>query len=461
MDNYYKSKEFKEILEQYENLHDSEQTLLSSEDYSDIAQYYHEQADDKKALEAIHVALSLYPGSVGPTSFLARYALLEEHDVDKASNIADGITDKNDPDYVLLMAEIMIVDGRADEADSYLDEAYDFFYDDDYYDDMPLDVAVLFTDYDEVEYADKWLQRSDETDEIDYIVTKAKILAGQGKINESEELINKLINADPYSTEYWDLLAVVQSMGGKTSDSITSSDYALAIDPDDRDALLNKAKGLMSLENYSEAEKLFRKYAKLEPNKLNSYTLIAFSLMAQNRPQEALLYFEKALEICEKEPKAYQWGDMVDVIYQMAYLENTLSHFSKSRELLNRIAEIEKDNLSDNLDELGRRLAEVDCGQGCLCLEENKLDEAIDWFDQAVNDSNGDPHIYSRIAGAAYESGFVQYAYNILHELLFNIGVEEPLGMKYLALCCKHLGKEDELKCIEEKIEKNKKSQEI
>ena len=236
MDNYYKSKEFKEILEQYENLHDSEQTLLSTEDYSDIAQYYHEQADDKKALEAIHVALSLYPGSVGPTSFLARYALLEEHDVDKASNIADGITDKNDPDYVLLMAEIMIVDGRADEADSYLDEAYDFFYDDDYYDDMPLDVAVLFTDYDEVEYADKWLQRSDETDEIDYIVTKAKILAGQGKINESEELINKLINADPYSTEYWDLLAVVQSMGGKTSDSITSSDYALAIDPDDRDA---------------------------------------------------------------------------------------------------------------------------------------------------------------------------------------------------------------------------------
>ena len=82
------------------------------------------------------------------------------------------------------MAEIMIVDGRADEADSYLDEAYDFFYDDDYYDDMPLDVAVLFTDYDEVEYADKWLQRSDETDEIDYIVTKAKILAGQGKIHQ-------------------------------------------------------------------------------------------------------------------------------------------------------------------------------------------------------------------------------------------------------------------------------------
>lgn len=457
MDNYYKSKEFKEILAQYESLPDDTSSLsqLATDDICDIAQYYHEKRDDKKALKIVNDALEIYPGSVGPTSFLSRYAMLEEHDISKAAAIADTIADKNDPDYILLEAEIMIVDGRADEADDYLEEAYGQFYDDEYYDDMPLDVAILFSDYAESGYAEKWLKRSDETDEPDYKEVKAKILTDNGEFDEAQSLIEELINGDPYSSEYWDLLAEVQMLQGKTSDSITSSDYALAIDPDDRNALMSKANGMMSLENFQEAERLFRRYAELDPEKDASYNMIALSLMAQDRLQEAVQFFIKALEKNRAMP-GHTWMSTVDLLYQLAFLENSLEHFGKVHDYLDRIAELIKDNLSSDLDMMGSRLAEIDCAQGHVCLEEDKIDEALEWFDQAVNDSNGKPSIYIKIAASSYESGYVQYAYNILHELMYNLGNDDELGFHYLALCCKHLGKETEQEWAEEQFAKCK-----
>lgn len=88
----------------------------------------------------------------------------------------------------------MIVDGRIGDADEYLESAYEEFYDDDYYDDMPLDVATLFIDYDAIDYADKWLQRSDETEDSEYIDVKARILMAHNDLEASKKLIDTLIN---------------------------------------------------------------------------------------------------------------------------------------------------------------------------------------------------------------------------------------------------------------------------
>lgn len=461
MDNYYNTNEFKEILAKYEGLPEDESnlTILGADDYSEIAQYYHERGNDEEALKAVHTALDVYPGSVAPLSFLSRYALLEEQNIDKAENIADEIADKHDPDYFLLIAEIMIVDGRADEADSYLESARQEFYDDDYYDDMPLDVAVLFTDYEEMDLAEKWLELSDENDEDDYIEVKAKILISKGQLVESEDLLNKLINKDPYSTTYWNLLAAAQLMDGNTNDAITSNDFALAINPDDRDALIGKANGLMLLNNYPAAEKLLRHYIKLEPHKDSGYMMVGLTLIGQERIQEALEFFGKALKANKKTTNS-PWQTRVDILYQMAYLENYLEHFHKANEYLDMIADIYKDNLSYDMDALGNRLSEVDCAKGHICLEEEKLDEALEWFDQAVTDSNHNPKTYVKIAVSSYESGYVQYAYNILHELIYEEGVENTLGMTYLAMCCKRLGKSDEQQWAEKRIGKNKQSQE-
>ena len=60
MDRYYKSKEFKAILAKYENA-DKPNAVLSTDEYADIAQFYHEAGDDDKALQAARTAVEIYP----------------------------------------------------------------------------------------------------------------------------------------------------------------------------------------------------------------------------------------------------------------------------------------------------------------------------------------------------------------------------------------------------------------
>lgn len=459
MDNYYKSKKFKETLSRCEDFLSNKSTdIPDSDEFADVAQYYHNIKDDKKALSIIDAALEIYPGSVAPLSFKARYALLIEQDPKKADRFAEKISDKHDPDYVLLKAEIMVVQAKADEADKYLEQAYIDYYDDDYYDDMPLDVATLFADYEETDYANKWLMRSDETDEPEYLETKARIMISEGKDKESEEIINELINRDPYNPTYWNLMAASKMFEGDIHESITSSDYALAVNPDDPDAIYNKANGLLGLKNYEEAEKLFDKYIQLEPKKDLGYLMSAIAIVSQGRYQEALPRFKKALEINKKTKGS--WQTQAEIIYQMSFIENYLGHYNKVHDYLDQLSEIYEDNLNNDMDEMGMRLAEVDCAHGHIYLEEEKIGEAIDWFDQAVTDSGGATSIYVKIAASAYECGYVQYAYNILHELIYENRVYDRFGMKYLALCCEELGKPEEKKWVEEKIGKNITSQE-
>lgn len=460
MDNYYRSKKFKDILATYENFVSNDSSvILGAEDFADVAQYFHDKGDDNKALQAVDNALDIYPGSVAPLAFKSRYALLEEHDIPKADDIAESITDKHDPDYFLLKAEIMLVDGRAADADEYLEDAYAQFYDDEYYDDMPLDVATLFADYEESAFAEKWLERSDEKDEPDYISTKARILLYDGHFDEGIELINKLVNDDPYQSSYWNLLAMAHALAGNIPESINDSDYALAIDPDDCDALMAKANGMMTLENYKEAEKLFSRYAKLVPGSDSGYIMVALAIMSQSRYQEALGWFKKALEI-NNSKQGQPWQDKAEILFQLSFLENYLEHYDKVHGYLDQLADVYKDNLSYDMDELGNRLAEVDCAHGHTYLEEERVDEAADWFDQAITDSNANPKIYVKIAASAYECGYVKYAYDILHRLVYENGYDDALGLKYLARCCEFLNKDDELRWAEARIDKKTTSKE-
>ncbi len=50
-------------------------------------------------------------------------------------------------------------------------------------------------------------------------------------------LLEELTEIEPYTTDYWTMLATCYLMTGKTSDAATALDYALAIEPDNMDAL--------------------------------------------------------------------------------------------------------------------------------------------------------------------------------------------------------------------------------
>lgn len=84
----------------------------------------------------------------------------------------------------------------------------------------------------------------------------ARTLFGLGKYKDSERLFNELLDKDPYSANYWNALAGVQYMKEDYSGALTSSEYAIAIDPNDANGLLSKANTLYAMGNHDEGSQI-------------------------------------------------------------------------------------------------------------------------------------------------------------------------------------------------------------
>ena len=193
-DNIFHTKAFKENLRRYEEaLQNGTSVYLEPEDFTDIAEYYHLHGDLPQAIEAADQALEIFPGATEPLAFKARVAMLVEHDADKAMALTEEIADKQDLEYIYIVAEIMIADNRMDEAEDYL-EAREKTVNDDDLDDYYLDVAGLFADYEVFDYAAKWLAQSNNTEDNDYLELEGRIALNDGKLSQGIDIFNKLIS---------------------------------------------------------------------------------------------------------------------------------------------------------------------------------------------------------------------------------------------------------------------------
>lgn len=324
MDIYYQSKKFKRLLQRYEELRDNNiSEFLDSEDLTDVAEYYYSIGQDEKALETANYTNHLYPTATAPLAFKARMALLTYNNPTLANEIAETIVDKSDLDYLYLKAEIMIADNQVCKADQYLQEQYDNVIDEDDHEEFAIDAAALFADYEEIDYAEKWLNQSTMINEDEYKEIKVRILKGQGKYEASETLINKLIDDNPYSCAYWNQLTQIQFLRNDVQGAITSSEYALAINPNDEEALLNKANGLFSLDNFVESLKYYQQYRQTCHHVDFSIIDVTIGHLYLNlgQPKEALdFYFQS---ITESENKDQALINVAISIFDNGYFELT------------------------------------------------------------------------------------------------------------------------------------------
>jgi tetratricopeptide (TPR) repeat protein len=258
----FSSQEFRELLNEYERAEQQGYTpLLSSDDYTDIAEYYHYKGDFDRALQTIDQAIGVYPGALGPLVFRARAALMREENAEKALYYADQIEDKSDLDYYYIMAEILIAQYQPYKANDYLLEKLDDVDDDDQQDYI-LDVATMFADYEYWDLADSWMRSYDDHDIPDYQELLGRLCIARGDYDRAEQIFNALLDGNAFSTCYWSLLGLAQLFNEKVSESIQSCDYALALNPNDSESLLTKANALYKLGNLEETVSCYARYMK-------------------------------------------------------------------------------------------------------------------------------------------------------------------------------------------------------
>lgn len=441
MNEDYSEKKIQDILRTYEEALAKGETLyMERDDLDRLSDYYHQRGEMQKALGVADYALQLYPGAAQPLAFKARAALLMDHDVDKASRFVDQIEDKTDLEYSYSVAEIMIYRGDIDRADAYLEDVYSELEDDDDLADFVIDVACLYADYDEMELAEKWIDRSEEPDDMDYREVKGRIALYKGDYKQGESIFSALLDEDPYSGFYWNKLAAAQFMSNHITEAIQSSEYSIAINPNDDEAILNKANGLYALGNYEDALEWYRRYAKLCPEEPSAEAFVGTTLVNLGRLQEAVIHLKiAARKIGTNAPVG------IEILKELAFCLIQLEKPDEALRCLDRADELKSG--SEDLLKVMR---------GHIYLTQGRQEEAQICYEDAMRCSEEPSRTFLHIAESVYDCGYVRFAYKMLHELMRQEGDEMTDGYSYLAACAKYLGKKKEyLKILKLACERN------
>lgn len=326
MDKYFLSESFQQKLSSYQTACREESFCdLDVDDLGDIIEYYAELNKQKEALQAIDYTLSLYPDSTMALCYKARYALVVEGNAKKARQIIGSISDETDVDYLFLMAEIHLnAAGEADQADDILSTHLDTIINEDDRNDFCLDAAKLFLDYNYISYAERWLNDCTDKEDEMYIELHYYVLRSKEQWAACEALLNKQLDKNPYDADCWVELANIQLCLRHTEDSITSCEYALAIDPNHWEALYCKGTGLCTLDNYKDALTYFdRCYPMATPGLQCRINVIrGYAYFASNDKEKAQYYLNKALEEAIDKDEVKQEIGMVLIdfgAYQEAY----------------------------------------------------------------------------------------------------------------------------------------------
>lgn len=402
-DNTFQTKEFKDNLQKYEAAHkEGSSVYLEPDEYTDIAEYYHLHGRLADALDAIDLALQIFPGATEPLAFRARVAILLGHNAEEAMRYANMIEDKHDLDYYYIVAEILIADGHADDAERYL-EKREKEVDEDDLEDYFLDVATLFADYDAFDKAEDWLSYCQDTTEEDYQELQGRIAISKGHFNEAKKIFNALIDKDAYHSSYWDMLASAQYLENDVSSSLESSEFALAIDPDDTDALLNKANCLTTIGNYDGAIEFYQHYKHLQPQSEAGDMGIAAVLMAQEKFNDSLRHWEIAERLCSP-----QSVNRMDIYRNECFVYATLNQFDEAFHYVDKLEELTNGKTPDTL-----------VLRGYLNLLAMEGAKALDYFKQAysiTSDSEKDNTLWF-VAYCYFDCNYMQEAHDILRKL--------------------------------------------
>ena len=439
MQGYFNNKEFEQLLASYEEAKQRGETIyLDSEQLTDIAEYYHWMGRSEDAEAVADEALCMYEGATAPLVLKARIALLTHNDPKSALALAEQIEDKYDLDYYYIKAEIFIAIDKAEEADLYLESCLDQVSDNDY-EDFLLDAATLFVDYEQTALARKWLERSEEHELNDYQETLGRILYFEKDYENSIHIFDRLIDDSPYNTYYWDMLACNQLAMGQFNEAITSSEFSLAINPNEESALLYKGQALMRLKNYEEAIVYFKHYGRLRPSNIDGPLNIGLCLTYLNHHAEGIAYLEKAAAAARQYCPERLWE-----VYQEMVFSYSQNH--NDAEALACIDKMDKLKDADKDETMVLR--------GHVYLENFDLSSAQDCFHQAIESSGYSPQIMMRVAVSLYDNNYVQTAYNILSGFQPKDFEELPQIYAYLAVCAHDLGKEEEyLDCLRKAIQ--------
>ncbi len=447
-DEYFDSDDFRNMLAEYEEaVNTGQPVFMDADELAEIADFYQMQGLMEEAEAAIQLALNLSPGAIGPLTYRIHEALYHGH-TQRAWELLDQIIDKDEPDYVYDCGEILIAEGHIAEADEYFREEFKKVPADEYQD-YVVDVANIYSDYGINDKAMEWMTRARYEDTPEFKEVMARTLFGLGKYKDSEKLFNELIDTDPFQKRYWNALASAQFMNEDYSAAIQSSEYAIAIDPDDPEGLIAKANGLYRLNNNEQALEYYRRYLEHEPNDEFAILHEGTCLINLDRTDEAIERLLHGVQVARQnaEEGITDLSQFLpDIFQELAFAFSEKGETDKALDYLNKTDGLDCDHV------------QIMIIKGHVLLSDGRLEEAEEMFRNAVINSDDATQTLLRVIASLYDNKYLEATYKMLQKFFQIASPNNIEGYAYMALCCHDLKYHEEfLKYLKKACEVNPK----
>ena len=302
LSSYFEDPEFKELLAKYEGMvNDHTSIYFDAEELTDIAEYYASQDNEAEAEKAIDFALLLHPSNTDALVFKAR-SLCIKGKLDEAYQVMNLIEDSSDREVKFLKADLMIEEGRVDEADEIYQQLAET---ENESVEVLMDIALSYMDANRKEMAFEWLEKvrakgvdvtnSQKFRDIwcDYCMT----------FNEPAQALKTYqitLDEYPYSISHWNGLAKCHLMMNDIPQAHEAVDFSLAIDENNQEALEVKSFCFLQSENYEEAIVYCQKLMHITKDRCRMYAFLTKCFLELERTEEALQNCLDWLKDCPK-----------------------------------------------------------------------------------------------------------------------------------------------------------------
>lgn len=449
---YTKSKEFKDLLARYEQaLKDNNDEFFDADDLLDIAEYYHMKNDIDAASRAAEYCIELYPNNEKALVFLAKCSIMQG-DIENAKRINATLPDSNEPDVILLKAEIMLIDLCVVDADNYLHYIYNNVDEEDCDVELfPLDVAILFCDYNQWEYAERWLMEIKEQeikDDPDYLETLARIYTNTNRYQEAIPVWTKFLDTNAFSGSAWVNLAQCQYQTGRCVDSLSSAEYANAISAQLPEAYIAMGNAHFALGRNTEAINDFERFLDLCPEDPQGELLLAAVMFTDENYDEARKHIEVAIKgISHLTEEDIPLAVLSETYRQAAFICSAQGDINQALHYLDEFKSL-------GIDEDSTKLL-----RAAIYIEAHKVQEGFEVINEILSHGSHDNQTYIRIAMLLIDANFHELGYKLLlsaHNIMKMYGEECNIGYDRLAYATLILGKYDEfLSALESSIKYN------
>lgn len=366
------NKELKKLVEKYEAAKtENRQIYLDGDQLSEIAGFYASQRQFDDAEEVIEYGLQLHPLN---TDLLIEqsYLYLDTQRILEAKEVANSITENYETDVKILKAELLLCEGKLEEAQALLStvEEWNEL-------DVIIDIVYLYLDLGYPEAAKEWLDKgkSSYSEEEDYIAITADYLANTNQQEEAIAYYDKLIDIDSYNSTYWMGIAKCYFTQVKIDKALEACDFALAANEQCGEAYAYRAHCFFYLNNCEEAIENYEKaieYKSIPPEMAYMFMGVAYS--TKEDWEKATKYYDEVIRTFQEagDPDSIL---LVDTYNSKGYAAGRMGKYEEAHQFCDKAATLDPDEILSPLT------------HGRIYLMQGMIDKAEEIFQKITNEN--------------------------------------------------------------------------